>query len=86
MNGSSCVPTICRDCEHLYVVNKNDRWYRWLCIRSPVTEINFVSGTIDPPYKLCRFVNYGECAMFEPDKHPKPNTVLEYLENQLRGD
>ena len=83
------MPTICRDCEHLYVVNKNDRWYRWLCIRSPVTEINFVSGTIDPPYKLCRFVNYGECAMFEADKHPAPKGSIERFyndEDQPKGE
>lgn len=69
------MPTICARCEHLYIVNKNDPSYRWLCMakkREP--EMNYQTGLVqaDPPYLYCRHINYGACIHFDEDKHPQP--------------
>lgn len=59
---------ICRQCRHLFVVNKGDSWWRWLCMKAPMpARWNPVLGeTIaDPPYALCRYTNSGDCEHFE---------------------
>lgn len=59
-------PTICTDCAHLYRVNLKDHWVKWLCLASPTTQVSYVTGKLDPPYRFCRFVNFGDCASFAP--------------------
>lgn len=69
--------TICAECKHLYVVNKGDPWWRWLCMRQPEpAKFNPVTGLIvaDPPWKACRYVNDGNCPGFDAGPnalHPK---------------
>lgn len=60
--------TVCAKCGNLFVVNKNDPWWRWLCIKAPIQQqFNPVTGltVADPPYRLCKLLNYGDCEMFE---------------------
>lgn len=52
----------CSSCEHLFVVNKGDRWYRWLCRAMPRPAWhNDVTGEVvaDPPYLLCSNRRHG---------------------------
>jgi hypothetical protein len=47
----------CVTCKHLFVVNKNDRWYAWLCMKLPLLAWeNEVTGekVADPPYMRCK--------------------------------
>lgn len=70
--------TICATCIKLYIVNAKDHWTRWLCMAAPNRQINIVTGTIDPPYRLCRFVNNGNCPMYvEGVNQLHPKTVEE---------
>ena len=61
---------VCKACGHLYVVNKSDAYWRWLCMASPMPKwLNFVTGEFiaDPPYALCKTKNYyGDCPDYEP--------------------
>jgi hypothetical protein len=62
------VTTVCAKCQHLYIVNKNDAWYRWLCMKAPLPKLfNYVTGetVADPPYSFCRRINEGDCQDFE---------------------
>lgn len=60
--------TVCTKCKNLFVVNKSDQWYRWLCMaKKREQEFNPVTGdtVADPPYELCRYINYGGCIHYE---------------------
>lgn len=62
------VAPICAKCQHLYIVNKNDLWYRWLCMQMPrEAEYNPVLGVTvaDPPYYRCKDINTGNCHLYE---------------------
>lgn len=59
-------PTICTDCANLFRVNAKDHWVKWLCLASPTEQISYVTGKLDPPYRFCRFINFGDCIMFKP--------------------
>jgi len=65
----SDAPTICRQCAHLYVVNKTDAYWRWLCKAAPLPKwFNFLTGeaVADPPYSLCKSKNFGDCVDYRP--------------------
>ena len=59
---------ICANCANLYIVNKSDPWWRWLCQAKPRREwTNYVTGlhAADPPYSACKDINHsGACPMF----------------------
>lgn len=60
----SDAPTICRQCKHLFRVNKNDAVWRFLCMATPMPPaFNYVIGEIvaDPPYQYAIKKNYGNC-------------------------
>lgn len=62
-------PTICRFCKHLYVVNKTDRPYRYLCMAAKMEPwFNYVIGEsiADPPYQFCAKKNFGDCVDYAP--------------------
>lgn len=75
-------PTICAECRHVFIVNKSDAWYRWLCLASPKSKwFNPVNGVIaaDPPYQFCKMLNNGNCEMFEPGPNQLGPDKLERL-------
>lgn len=52
----------CADCKHLFIVNKNDRYFRWLCMHIPLKPwFNEVTGetVADPPYMTCKDRRFG---------------------------
>ena len=85
--GGDWEPTICAQCEGLYIVNKSDGYWRWLCTKvkraawfNPVTGLTVA----DPPYSFCKDLNDGNCEMFKaginalsPDKLDRPNIAGE---------
>lgn len=60
---------VCVKCRHLYIVNKSDSWWRFLCMQHPRRrQYNPVLGAevADPPYRWCKDVNaYGKCQLYE---------------------
>ena len=62
----------CVSCFHLYRVDKNDGYWRWLCKEAPLPDwYNPVTGetVADPPYRTCQSVrrelgNDNECPRF----------------------
>jgi len=62
-------PTFCEDCEHVYVVNKNDSPRYWLCIKHKRGDgMGYVARgtwTNAVPYLYCRDVNSGFCPLYE---------------------
>ena len=61
-------PAVCVRCEQLYLANKSDPWWRFLCIASPRrATYNAVVGheLADPPYHKCRDINpLGFCKLY----------------------
>lgn len=50
---------------------------------------NYVTGGVTDPYRLCRFVNDGDCEMYEEGPNEfNPRTVEEYLNenSQPKGE
>ena len=61
--------SICVACRNVQVTNRNDPWYRWLCIKAPrAARFNPVTGdtVADPPWYYCKDENFGDCKLFEP--------------------
>lgn len=61
--------TLCSNCRHVYLANKSDQPWYWMCIKHKradgygfVTQDTWVSK---PPYLFCRDVNGGACPLFE---------------------
>jgi hypothetical protein len=85
--GGDWEPTICAECESLFIVNPKDGYWRWLCTKvKRAAWFNPVNGqtAADPPYAFCKDLNDGNCAMFKaginslsPDKLAKPNLAGE---------
>lgn len=68
------MPTVCATCAHLHITNKNDPWWRWLCMRSEMPIVfNPVTGltVADPPRKFCAKLNFGDC----PEWESGPNSL-----------
>lgn len=69
MNTNTCI-----SCRYVYRVNKDDRWFSWLCKKAPVPqEYNPVIGEViaDPPWLKCinvrrRQGTENDCLMHEP--------------------
>jgi hypothetical protein len=71
-------PTLCCACVNLVIVNKSDAWYRWQCFANrSEARPNYVTGGVEEPYKLCRYVNNGDCPDYTEgvnSLHPKGTT------------
>lgn len=72
--------TVCATCEHLHSSAKGISWVRWCCMKWPHDGINPVTGAnYDPPYRLCRYKNFGSCK----DHNTGPNC---FTDDQLTQD
>lgn len=60
--------THCATCRWLHDHAKGQHWARWLCLLVENHEVNPVTGELEP-YKLCRFINYGACEMWEAGRN-----------------
>jgi hypothetical protein len=58
-------PTLCCNCRKVQMGSIKDHWVKWMCTGAKNFQINYMTGQLDPPYRLCRFINYGDCAMYE---------------------
>lgn len=61
-------PTVCATCYHMWMVNKTDPWWRWVCRKFPREQVfNPVTGltVADPPCLECKIINRGECKYWE---------------------
>ena len=61
--------TVCTACANLIVPEGKPPWFRWLCAASKIEpHFNPVTGANDKdqPYALCKNVNGGDCAKFQP--------------------
>lgn len=64
------MPTLCKDCEHLYEETKKNPRY-WMCIKHPRLELgNFVTDELrmTDPYMYCKDINGGACPLFKDKK------------------
>lgn len=85
--GERPMTTICSTCGNLYLVNRSDAWYRWLCLAAPRQKWeNPVTGltVADPPYSFCKHLNDGECANWKPGvNHLSPDKLVR---NSITGE
>ena len=69
------MPTYCTTCANLYIVNKSDPPWRWLCHKHKrAPGYSFVAGEAflaNPPYLFCKDVNAGMCPLYEETEHPE---------------
>lgn len=72
-------PTLCKDCKWLVITNSKDHWVKWLCGAAKNYTISYMTGQLDPPLRFCRFVNFGDCEMYEVGVNP-------LSPDKLRGD
>lgn len=82
------MPTVCSKCKYVYRLHAKDGWWRWMCLQAKLQPgPNYVTGGVTDPYRLCRYVNDGDCEMYEEEKHQLVLQVgQDYLNDQPKGE